>query len=256
MEKKLKNILKKYLFCWPFIVFTFLVVFFTRKFITQPGLILYSEFLESTNYYLLLKDFLTGWGSYISFGHSNIGLTTSYGLNPVFWILPPGYFMPLLTLLSILQLIFGDSTGKIFIILSIFVPFVGMYLAGLYWFSSYTKKKSELQAYSFIAAIIYSVSSIMGEKIIAAHLKYSFGHGIFPLLIVSTIQAVENKKKRTFYIVANGLLIGMLIWLMPHLLTLYLLISGLYFLIIYRDKKKILSLCCKLVFVRLLLVFF
>lgn len=198
--------------------------------------------MESVSYASMLKDAMSGWGTYSSFGHSNIGMTTSYGLNPVYWILPPGYFIPFLLLLSGLQTIFGDWTSSVYIFLGILAPFIGMYYAAHYWFRSYTKDKMLIQWMAFCAAMIYATSSLMSDRIIAAHLRYSFGHALLPVLIMLNIQAYESPKHRVFFTLLSGLAVGIFIWLMPHALLLYIIVIGLYYLIELRNLQSIISL--------------
>ncbi|MBI2641088.1 hypothetical protein HYW87_00635 [Candidatus Roizmanbacteria bacterium] len=71
--------MKRLINYYPFIFFSVILVFVTRKFLFKDGNIVYGEFFGSNNYFFFLKYFLSAWGDYTTFGHSNIALTTSYG---------------------------------------------------------------------------------------------------------------------------------------------------------------------------------
>ena len=233
---------KRLITFYPFIIFVGLTLFFSRKFLFTSGQILYGEFFGSVDYFFFLKQFLNAWTDYTSLGHSNIGISTSYGLNPLFFVIPPGYNLPFLSLLSIFQLIFANFSSKMYIILSIFLPFLGMYFLAKFWFKDITKHPFVLNLLSFVASVIYSVSGQMSSRISAGHLRYSLGHAMFPLLLLCTLKGIEEKNPRKgyFYIFVSGLIIAQLVWAMPQLLSLYLILLFFYFLIfIVPDKEKI-----------------
>src|SRR3989338_3308338 len=120
----IKKFMKKRLITFfPFIIFIGLTLFFSIKFLLTSGQILYGEFFGSVDYIFFLKQFLNAWGDYSGLGHSNIGISTSYGLNPLFFVIPPGYHILFLLLLSLLQIIFTDFSSRMYIIVSIFLPF-------------------------------------------------------------------------------------------------------------------------------------
>ncbi len=242
MKINFNKIIKKLINFYPFIIFFIIIIYVTRKFLFKDENMLYGEFFGSTNYFFFLKEFLNAWGTYTTFGQSNIGLTTSYGLNPVFWILPPAYNIPFLFLLSFFQLIFGSFTMKVYILLSLILPFIGMYFFARFWFKKVSNNLFILNSLSFISALVYSINVMMGDRISAGHQKYNLAHGLFPLLFLFTFKSIEenNPKARKLFVLASGLIIGILIWLMPHLLSLYIIVMGFYFIIfVLGDKKKV-----------------
>ena len=80
----------------------------------------------------------------------------------------------------------------------------------------------------------------MGDRISAGHLRYNLAHGLFPLLFLFTQRAIEenNDRTRKLFLLASGLMTGTLIWLMPHLISLYRIVMGFYFLIFILGNKK------------------
>lgn len=244
MKINFNKIIKKLIDFYPFIIFSIIIIYATRKFLFKDGNILYGEFFGSTNYFFFLKEFLNAWGNYTVFGNSNIGLTTSYGLNPVFWIVPGSYNIPFLLILSFLQIIFSTFSMKVFILLALMLPFFGMYYFAQYWFNKFRPSAFILNSISFISALIYSISTPMGNRISAGHLKYNLAHGLLPLLFLFIFKANEvNTSKKTIKlsILLSGLIIGILVWLMPHLISFYLFVLGFYFvLFILGNKKRVL----------------
>ena len=114
---------------------------------------------------------------------------------------------------------------KIYILLALILPFLGMFFLAQYWFKNLSKNAFILNSLSFISALIYGVGAIMGDRISAGHLAYNLAHGLFPLLLLFTLRAIEESNKRVIkiFLFAVGLMVGILIWLMPHLLSLYLI---------------------------------
>ena len=102
--KILTNLLKRY---WPHFIFAAIGLFSARKILFGKNLILYGEFFGSTDYIFFFSQLLKSWSIYTGLGYSNLGLTTSYGQNPLFWVIPSGYWLTYLALLSLLQLIFS-----------------------------------------------------------------------------------------------------------------------------------------------------
>lgn len=235
----LHNIIKKFINFYPFIIFFIIILYVTRKFLFKDGYILYGEFFGSIDYSFFLKDYLTAWGN-TNFGHSNIGLTTNYGLDNPFWIIPPGYDIPFLLILSFLQLIFKSFSMKLYILAALILPFIGMYFLARFWFKKLTTSSFVLNSLSYISALIYSISALMGDRISAGHLKYNIGHGLFALLFLFTFKFIEEKndKTRRFYLGASGLIVGSLVRLMPHLLSLYIIVMGFYFILFVIGNKE------------------
>ena len=227
---------------FPFIVFLAVAIYSTRLFLFSKGIILNGELFTSTDYIFLLKQFLHAWGTYTTFGSSNIGLTTSYGLNFVFWILPAGHHLPLLAFFSVLELFFGAGTIKVIVFIAILSPMIGMYFFARYWFRSIQNTVLR-NAMSTMSSLVYGISALMGDRISAGHIKYNFGHGVFPLILLTTLLAVEgNEKSRKKYILATGLLLGILIWLMPHLISLFIIMCFCYLVFCIRDAKEVVRL--------------
>lgn len=227
----------------PILIFIFITLFSTRNFIFNKDYVYFGEFFGSTNYIFFLRQVLDAWGNYPGLGYSNIEITTNYGVNPIFGVIPATYFLPHMALLSIVQLFAGIYAMKIYILLSIFLPFFGMYLLARFWFRELTKKPLILNSLSLISALIYGLSGQMSARISAGHLYYSLAHGLFPILLLYMFSIGEVKKFKLilFEIAASGLIIGLLIGIMPHLLSLYVILLFIYiafFLLPDRNKVK------------------
>ena len=234
--------MKKWYVFFPFIIFLVLTYIATRKFLFTGGDILYGEFFGSKDYIFFFKQFLNAWAEYTGLGNSNIGLSTSYGLNPLFFVVPPGYQLPFLSILAIMQFIFGPFASRMYIIVSIVLPFIGMYFLAKYWFKDLNRNNVILNLAGLTSSVIYGASGQMVSRVSAGHLKYSWGHGLFPLLLLASFQGFEEKngKKRFFYILTSGLLIATLVWSMPQLLSLYVILLFFYFLLfMFPNVEKI-----------------
>ncbi len=234
-NKIAKNLIRFY----PFIIFSVIILYITRKFLFKDGYILYGEFFGSVDYFFFFKNYLTAWGN-TNFGHSNLGITTNYGLDNPFWIIPPGYDIPFLFILSFLQLIFKSFSMKLYILAAIILPFIGMYFLAKFWFKKLTASSFVLNSLSYVSALIYSISALMGDRISAGHLKYNLGHGLFALLFLFTFKSIEEKndKIKKFFLGLSGLTAGSLVWLMPHLLSLYIIVVGFYFVFFVIGNKE------------------
>ena len=222
---------------WPFIFFSGIILFATRKFLFKDGYILYGEYFSTTNYFFYLKDFLKAWSDNTSLGHSNIGFPTTYGSNPVFFINSPGFVISWLTLMSMLQLVFGQLTSKIYFLIALFLPFWGMYFFSKYWFK-YPR------AIAFLSGLIYLTSAQIVDRIYAGHIHYVFGYGILPFLLLFILKSSEEKntKLQRFYLLTSGLTASFLLWYMPHLFTFIVIMLFFYLLLFIVDasihKKK------------------
>lgn len=233
---------RKHYILLPLIAFGLLVVFFTRNFLFAKGLISYGEFFSSSDYLFFLKDNLTAWSDYTTLGHSNIGFPTTYGQNPTFWIDPGGFKLVLIFILTMLQFVFGFFTSKIYLLGGIILPFIGMYALSLYWFQEFKKNKLLYYSMAMIAALLYAVNPIMGDRIAAGHAKYLYAFGFLPLLLLSVFKFIESEKPETsrFFLYLSILSSSLILWLMPHLFSFFFFFLFLiFFLFVIPDGKKL-----------------
>ena len=227
---KLKKFFVNY---YPFILFLGLILFFSRKFILKEGYFLFSEFFESVNYAFTLKHLLKSWTDYTALGYSNITSNNWLGTYSA-------TFIPYLIFLTFIEIVFGALKSKVVILLSIFLPFLSMYLFSYRWFKSFVNSTFYLKAIAFASALVYSINSEMGTRIFAGHQSIIFGYGIFPLLLLCLFEALETKDSRNkkIYILLSGLIYSILFWLTPHLIFLSVIPLGLYFIFFSLTSKK------------------
>ncbi len=244
MKINLHKIIKKLINFYPFIIFVFIILFVSRDFIFKSGYIIFGELPASTDYFFFIKNFLKSWSDISILGRSNIGFPTTYGLNQAFMVTPPAPNLIWFSFMSFLQLIFGSLwSTKIYILLALFLPFISMYYFTQFWFKEFEKKPFLFNTLAFISGLIYSINSMVGDRIFAGHLFYNFGYGIFPLFLLFIFKSVETQdvREKTKFILFAGLISSILVWLMPHLFIIALIPLGLYFLLfLLPDAKKIL----------------
>ncbi len=217
-------------------------MFVSRDFIFKSGYIIFGELPASTDYFFFIKNFLKSWSDISILGRSNIGFPTTYGLNQAFMVTPPAPNLIWFSFMSFLQLIFGSLwSTKIYILLALFLPFISMYYFAQFWFKEFEKKSFLFNILAFISGLIYSINSMVGDRMFAGHLFYNFGYGIFPLFLLFIFKSVETQdvRKKTKFILFAGLISSILVWLMPHLFIIVLVPLSLYFLLfLFPDINK------------------
>src|SRR3990167_3548114 len=185
----LKSLIRKY---WPFLIFLYIVFYVCRKFLFSSGLLLFGEFIGSNDFYFFLSKYFNAWEEYVTLGHSNIGFPTTYGNNPTFYIGVPVKVLRGLLLRTILNLLFFFLNGQAYIIAGLILCFIGAFIFSSYWFQKLKAGYTVTQSMSFIAALIYTFNSQVGSRIMAGHVNYVYGYGLFLILLTFLFKSIDT----------------------------------------------------------------
>lgn len=236
-----EKIRKHFIDYFPFIAFAMIILYACRGFLFIPGNILFGEFISSTDFAFFLKDALKAWSDYTILGHSNIGFPTTYGLHPAYLITPQRGFI-WFGLLSFFQLITGTFASKLYIMVVLSAPFLGMYFFARFWFRQYQGNGLLYQSLSFVSGVLYTINAAVGDRIFAGHTIYSVGYGLMPLYLFFFCSLLEEKSRnrKIVFTLSAGIIFSLLLWAMPHLLIFCIFFLSVYFLLfVVGDKEKI-----------------
>jgi len=93
-----------------------LVFIALRNYLIHPGISLLPELMYSQDFISLLQSHLHAWDNSVSLGHSNLVYPEAIGDRQMYGSIAPLSTIPWLFLLSLLQILMGEYTQKIYFI--------------------------------------------------------------------------------------------------------------------------------------------
>lgn len=189
-----------------------------RKLIFAPGVPLFGEFPATINPLFTAKELIHGWSSYLGFGFSPIGWPESLGGGNAFGTMPVSTQSFWLFFRSIFA-IFGQSGNLIYLLLGTMLPFWTMFV----WAKDIFKNNRFSFWGAYAAAFFYTVNPQVVIRTAVGTFRYHYAHALLPLVLWSFHRAVNTEgNTRRLYIILCTLCIGIIAFIVPHLLVLAL----------------------------------
>lgn len=201
------------------IIFLFALASYSSiKLINPNQFILYGEFVESNNFNFFWHDVLYPWNNYLSLGHTNLSFphSSSYVSGQIFGTFFSGGHIYWLALQTALQALSGPNHSYVYIFLSVFFPFVSMYIFAVF-VSLHFFSKSRL--YPVLASIIFAISPQAVSRIQVGSLRYCLGYALLPLVILFVYRYLL--KKRNADLLIGGLFFILMFYIQAHFVLIY-----------------------------------